>query len=234
MTISTTTTSANGKLAELLNRVSDARQTREGQWQACCPAHDDHNASLSVSMLNDCGKIFVYCHAGCQTLDVLAAIGMKMSDLMPASINGRANGKAKIIATYDYRDTDGELLFQVCRFEPKDFRQRRPKEDGGWEWKVKGVKQVPYRLPELSAAEPSQIVFIVEGEKDVDRLLGLGLVATCNAGGAGKWRKHHAEYLSKRSVAIIPDNDEPGESHAERSSALAGRGRRVSQGRASA
>jgi hypothetical protein len=48
-------------------------------------------------------------------------------------------GKFNIVATYDYRDERGELLFQVCRLEPKDFRQRRPNGSGGWEWKVKGT-----------------------------------------------------------------------------------------------
>jgi hypothetical protein len=47
-----------------------------------------------------------------------------------------ANGRAKIVATYDYTDASGNLLFQVCRFEPKDFRQRQPDGNGGWVWKM--------------------------------------------------------------------------------------------------
>src|SRR5262249_6197696 len=60
----------------------------------------------------------------------------------------------KIVATYDYRDKDGELLFQVVRFDPKDFRQRRPapSRHDGWNWSVKGVRNVPYRLHELTEA----------------------------------------------------------------------------------
>lgn len=55
-------------------------------------------------------------------------------------------------------------------------------------YKVQGTRQVPYRLPELVAAPLSSAIYIVEGEKDADRLAALGLVATCNAGGAGKWK----------------------------------------------
>ena len=93
---------------------------------------------------------------------------------------------ARIVATYDYRDEQGVVLFQVCRFEPKHFRQRRPDGNGGSIGEVKGTRQVPFRLPEPIAAPRDCIVFIAEGEKDADRLGGLGLVATCNAGGRCK------------------------------------------------
>lgn len=119
---------------------------------------------------------------------------------------------AKIVAVYDYRDEASELLMQVVRMEPKTFRQRRP-EGNGWSWSVKDVRVVPYRLPELLAA-PDSVVYLVEGEKDADRLASLGPVATCNAGGAGKWRKEHSEFLRGRSVVILPDNDQAGQLHA--------------------
>ena len=102
----------------------------------------------------------------------------------------------KIVATYDYTDESGTLLFQVCRLEPKSFRQRRrarpddppDKVKDGWVWSVKGVRQVPYRLPELlEAVALERSVFVVEGEKDVLTLARHGIPATCNAGGAHKW-----------------------------------------------
>ena len=133
---------------------------------------------------------------------------------------------AKIVATYDYRDTDGTLLFQAVRFEPKDFRQRKPDGRGGWTWSVKGVKQVPYRLPDLLTADTARPVFIVEGEKDADRLWSLGLIATCNAMGAAKrskakrkpackWKAEYAKHLDGRDVVVLPDNDEAGRDHTE-------------------
>lgn len=121
--------------------------------------------------------------------------------------NGHAKGRAKIVATYDYCDEAGKLLFQVVRFEPKDFRQRKP-EGNGWSWSVKGVRQVPYRLPELiEALAQDHTVFIVEGEKDVENLRRYGITATCNAGGAGKWKPELTEFLVGADVVIIPDYD---------------------------
>lgn len=121
---------------------------------------------------------------------------------------------AKVVDTYDYRDETGELLMQVVRMEPKTFRQRRPDGDG-WAWRVKDVRVVPYRLPELLAA-PDAVVYLVEGEKDADRLASLGLVATTNVGGAGKWSPAHSEFLRGRRVVILPDNDEAGREHAKK------------------
>lgn len=132
-----------------------------------------------------------------------------------AGLNGSSNGSGKrIAATYDYRDEAGALLFQVVRFEPKDFRQRRLDGKDGWLWKLDDVRRVLYKLPELLAADPAESVFIGEGERDVDNLGVLGLVATTNAGGAGKWRAEYAESLRGRHVVILADNDDVGEKHA--------------------
>jgi hypothetical protein len=120
-----------------------------------------------------------------------------------------------IAATYDYGDEQGVLLFQTVRYCPKDFKQRRPDGRGGWIWDLNGAPRLLYRLPELLAADSSQTVFIPEGEKDVDNLRGLGLVATTNPLGAGRWRWEFNEALRGRPVVILPDNDEPGLLHAE-------------------
>jgi hypothetical protein len=120
------------------------------------------------------------------------------------------------VAAYPYCDEAGELLFEVVRFEPKEFRQRRPDGNGGHIWNVRGVRQVLYRLPEvLEAIAGEHTVFIVEGEKDADRLWRLHIPATCNAGGAGKWKSDYAEAFRGADVVIIPDNDDTGRDHAE-------------------
>lgn len=125
-------------------------------------------------------------------------------------------GRGTIIRTYDYRDASGALLFQVCRFEPKDFRQRRPDGRGGWLWNLRGVTRVPYRLPDVvRTAQAGEVVWIVEGEKDADALATLGLTATCNVGGAGKWQAAYANWLRGAHVVILPDNDEPGLAHGQ-------------------
>ena len=124
----------------------------------------------------------------------------------------KPGGSRRIVAAYDYRDAAGDLLFQVVRFEPKDFRQRRPDGKSGWDWSVKGTALVPYRLPDLLRAAPHAPVFIVEGEKDADALRERGLVATTNPGGVGKWRDSFNEQFRGRHVVILPDND-PQASH---------------------
>jgi hypothetical protein len=132
-----------------------------------------------------------------------------MADLYPRDSRNGSDGNRQIVAEYGYHDENGVLLFQCVRYEPKDFRQRAPK-GSDWEWKLNGVRRVLYRLPELLKAGPSELVFIVEGEKDVDRLRSIGLVATCNVGGAGKWKPEYNEHLRGRRIAVIPDNDEQG------------------------
>lgn len=196
----------------------DAKSVGDFQYEAKCPAHDDRSASLSIGQGDD-GRTLIHCHAGCRTEDVLAAVGLKMSDLMPPrEEQPRQRNKGKIVAEYDYRDASGRLLYQALRFDPKDFRQRCPKEGGGWEWKLNGVERVLYRLPQLLKADLSGLVFVVEGEKDADNLANAGLVATTNVGGASKgktkWLPQYTESLRGRHVVIIPDNDEPGRSHA--------------------
>ena len=119
----------------------------------------------------------------------------------------------KIVATYDYRDEAGKVLFQVVRLEPKDFRQRRPDGNGGWIWNLDGVKRVLYHLPELIKAPMQDWIYIVEGEKDADNLIARNFVATTNSGGARKWLNDYNRYFKGRLVAIIPDNDEAGRDH---------------------
>jgi hypothetical protein len=75
---------------------------------------------------------------------------------------------------------------------------------------------VLYRLPELRAADPKEPVFVTEGEKDADRLADLGLVATTNVGGAGKWRTEYTEELQDRVLVLLEDNDAAGHGHVQK------------------
>lgn len=126
--------------------------------------------------------------------------------------NNRKAGR-RIVKTYNYCD-QGQLVYQVVRYEPKAFRQRRLGPDGRWIFDLKGVHRILYRLDELRATPRDASVYIVEGEKDADKLAALGLVATCNSEGAGKWRSHFAAEFRNRDVVIIPDGDDAGRSHA--------------------
>ena len=120
------------------------------------------------------------------------------------------------VATYHYHDTSGRLLFDVVRFaNPKTFRQRRVGPDGKPIWNLNGIEPVLYHLPKLLAADPAQVVHVVEGEKDVESLEAIGCLATCNPMGAEKWRDAYSEHLRGRSVVILPDNDDRGRTHAQ-------------------
>jgi 5S rRNA maturation endonuclease (ribonuclease M5) len=193
-------------IESFLSQFSHVRKTPNG-WQACCPAHEDKKASLSISLKE--GKILLYCHAGCPTEAILEAVGLKQKDLFLETKT--KDKKPAIVAVYDYTDETGKLLFQAVRFEPKDFRQRRPDGKGGWVWNLSSVHLVPYRLPAIMK-EPS--IFIVEGEKDADNLWKIGIPATCNPMGAGKWREEWAKFFEGKEVFILPDLDEPGRKHA--------------------
>jgi hypothetical protein len=186
-------------------------------WQSRCAGHEDRNASLSISTGND-GRILLKCHAGCSAESIVAALGLTLGDLFPPRA---ANGKHKprMVAAYDYHDETGKLLFQCVRFEPKDFRQRRPDpaKPGGWIWNLKDTRRVLYRLREVKAAlAAGRTVFVAEGEKDCDVLTKHGFAATCNPMGAGKWQPEHTETLRDAArVVVIADKDTPGRNHAQ-------------------
>ena len=129
---------------------------------------------------------------------------------------------------YQYHKADGSLLFEVTRHFPtpegdKKFLERRPNPDyqegvsdpeSAWIGDLQGVKPIVYRLPELRAADPDEVVWVVEGEKDADTLHAHGLVATTNPHGPGRWQKSFNTEFRGRRVAVIPDNDAPGNDHA--------------------
>ncbi len=193
---------------QIARALGGARRVGDG-WLAHCLAHDDRTPSLALNDSPD-GKVLIHCHAGCSQADVIA--GLKARGLWSAGAT--AQGSPQIVATYPYDDESGKVLYEVVRFEPKDFRQRRPDGHGGWIWNLNGVRRVMYRLPGLLENGARKTIFVVEGEKDADRLAELGFVATTNCGGAGKWRDEYNKHFSGAHGAILPDNDRPGEDHA--------------------
>lgn len=212
---------------EILDRLQSAtgkahKKTGATKWQCVCPAHADKEASLTVDEVQH-GKTLLHCHAGCQPQEIVDAVGIRMSDLFADS--GRTNGskgKAKqvamptIVATYDYVDEQGKMLYQAVRLSPKSFRQRRPDGHEGWTWKLGDTRRVLYHLPEvLEAAKMGKRIYVCEGEKDADALRALGLRATTNAMGAGKWREEYTISLKGAQVIVLPDADKPGLDHAQ-------------------
>jgi hypothetical protein len=179
---------------------------------ARCPAHEDSNASLQLSE-GDEGTALIKCFAGCTTEEVVNALRLEWADLFPPKAEERRVPQvpAREVCSYVYTDEDGQPLIKVVRYEPKSFRQMRW-EDGRWQWGLGETRRVLYRLPEvLAALARGEIVFIVEGEKDADRLRAEGKTATCPLGGAGKWRPEYTESLTGASnvIVVIGDDDEP-------------------------
>jgi hypothetical protein len=191
-------------IEEFLARLECVRASGGG-WMARCPTHADRNPSLSIHKRD--GKILIKCFAGCSSEAVCAALGIDMRELSSDSIPG-----PRIVATYAYKDENRKLLFEVLRYERKSFRQRRPDGKGGWHWNMNGVRRVLYQLPEILA---EQSLLVCEGEKDCETARALGMLATCNPGGAGKWREEYSESLRGKQITIIADADEPGRKHAQ-------------------
>jgi hypothetical protein len=179
---------------------------------ARCPAHDDRINSLSIKRESD--KWLVHCHRGCDIEKVLQAAdpSLTTADLFfgeRKSSKGQPQGKEE--CAYDYVDENGMLLFQIVRLkEPKGFYARRSNGKGGWINSLKGVRRVLYRLPEVLQAED---VLVVAGEKDVHTAERLGLIATSNPLGEGKWKPEYSESLRGKKVTIIPDKDATGIRH---------------------
>jgi putative DNA primase/helicase len=220
-TAATTTTFSSGSptfgqapetrpLHLVLHRLGRVRKSGAG-WSAQCPAHEDRNPSLSVSEGED-GRVLLTCHAGCELADIVHALGLSIKDLFASDAERQPANP--VVATYDYVDEAGRRLFQVIRKADKQFVQRRPDGAGGWVWKLGDTRRVPYRLPKiLEAVAAGIIVWCVEGEKDVHALERLGLVGTCNPGGAGKWLDSYSELLTGASVVVVADQDDAGRLH---------------------
>ena len=190
-------------------------KARGDGWEAKCPAHEDKRSSLSIAGGKN-GCVLLNCFAGCDLDSIVSSLGITKSALFPtktrpANGNGRA-ASFRIVARYIYRLKDGTPSFRIERREPKDFRAHQAYR-GGWKSTKGDAIDVVYHLPDL---QKHDVVTIVEGEKDVDRLWALDIPATCNAHGSGQWKQHHTEQLHAagiRRVTLIPDNDKPGVEH---------------------
>lgn len=71
-------------ITKILERLSKVKQRKPDQWMACCPAHDDRDPSLSIKEAHD-GKVLLHCWSGCTADEIVAAIGLELSDLFEPS-----------------------------------------------------------------------------------------------------------------------------------------------------
>jgi hypothetical protein len=215
-------------------RATKIRQSNRSEWRGPCPIHGGTRDSFAVEAAT--GRWV--CHSECggaggdvielerrlTGADFMTARDAVFAIIGRPAVNGNGRGTAgyspsqwREVAKYPYTDEAGNLMFRVIRRErgegarhEKTFYQERF-EDGGWRRGLGNVRRVPYHLDEVVDQE---LVFIAEGEKDVDRLRSGKLCATCNPMGAGKWSKDYTPHFAGKDVAIFPDNDEPGRRHA--------------------
>lgn len=172
--------------------------------------HGDKTPSFSLNIADGCW----YCHSTGDSGSI-----KKLCEL--CGVNPPWYGRGKIPAretVYTYENADGQPIYEVVRLDDpsgKRIFQRAISLDGKRINSMKGVKRVPFHLPELLKAQASnQPIFIVEGEKCVEALRALGLVATTNSGGSGKWGNCGKYFQKGTSVVIVPDCDAPGRRHA--------------------
>ena len=180
-----------------LDRVIDALRDRDcrprasgGSWSARCPAHEDRTPSLSLRQIES--QALIYCHSGCATVDVMAALGLVMADLFD---------EPKVGARYAYTDRTGTTSPTVHRAPDKTFRQSGD---------TRATPQL-YRLPQvLTAVEAGATIYLVEGEKDVHALEAVGAVATTSPMGSTNFAKVDVGPLIGAHVVVVPDQDEAG------------------------
>lgn len=225
---------------EIVNKFY-VKTSNKNSVKAVCPCHRDKNASLSLTYDEATQKTLVYCHAGCDTNEILTFAGLTFEDLGATNKSKEENSNIENI--YSYVDENGLLLFEKIRFKNKEFRQRRyiddktiwglsagiytetypnsnnysPKErPGAKRITLQEQPKVLYNLPKLlNAVKNGYPVYIVEGEKDVNTMAKLGLVATTAPSGGGKgnkkWLDSYSKYFKGASVVILSDNDEAGQ-----------------------
>lgn len=195
-----------------------------GKVQCICPAHDDRQASLTITKCAD-GKTIMHCHARCKTSDILAAVGLSMKDLFESDpsrpgegwrsyVEGRENKRIEDV--YHYVDLKGDYAFTRLRMFPKDFIYGIMK-DNRFSYGLKGRKRKDWpavfcdsiaRLKE--AIRDGERIYYSEGEKDVKALISHGRVGiTC--GGSGDWVPGCAPLFEGADVVILQDNDDAGE-----------------------
>ena len=202
-------------------------------WESLCPVHANdglhHERNLQIAVGQD-GDCVVHCFAHqCDRRQIAEALGLQEFHLFrprPESRNGQANGqtngKPKPDRTHVYQDQHGDAVYRSRRRNGSWSQDRYDVALGtfvGGNGCMKGVTLVPYMLPELLRRlqdAPTAFVCIAEGEKDVEALWDLGWPATCNVGGADKWRDEYTEWFKGRNVVVFQDNDEAGRRHVQK------------------
>ena len=199
---------------DLAHRLEKPKKQGKG-WQACCPAHEDNNPSLSIND-GDNGKPVVHCHAGCtqkSVIDTLIDAG-KWPERNPNGASYTPQKSRKTV--YSYFKANGDLAFTVERIDkPDGSKEIRPRLlSGKSQWYP--APRPLYRLPELIERKDAPVL-IVEGEKTVGaaEMIFRDHIVITTSGGSSHHEKSNYEPLQGRNVVIWPDADEPGMKYAD-------------------
>lgn len=184
--------------------------------------HGDKTPSLHISA-KDKGWTCRVCGVGGGSLEMVKFSGNAKTDkeaLEWLDVEKEpVRTERRIVATYPYCDLEGTVRYEVVRYEPKDFRQRRRDEQGREVWNLSGVARLPYRLPELAeGVKANRTILVVEGEKDADTLRAIGFIATTSAGGAAwEWTPEFVEpFVGAKRIIVVSDNDDAGRTAARK------------------
>ena len=211
------------EVKDILNKLNKVKQTGKNQYIALCPAHDDRNPSLSIS--EDNGTILMHCHANCSIDNICRSIGIESKHLFNNENKAQKplppiKETTKEVERYNYSDENGEILYYQKRLVYQQSGRKTFRSvgivNGGEVYSLNGIRRVIYNLPSvISAVQNGETIYIVEGEKDANNLIKIGLTATTNIGGAGSWLKEYNSHFVGADVIIIPDNDKAGFEHAK-------------------
>lgn len=196
-------------IQEVLSHFDGVKECGDGKYMACCPCHNDRKQSLSIGRGEK--GVVLKCHAGCDTHDIIARVGIKPRDLF-YDAERKSSDRPQVVAIYNY---PGGV--QKLRKSDKSFTWRQPDGRGGYMYNRKGVKPSLYIAGEISGA-----VAVVEGEKDADSIhnvLGCNAVSGADGAGPGKWRKEYTEQLRGCTALIFQDNDDVGKAYAQETAA---------------
>lgn len=209
------------EVLDTLKRTTGHQPIKSGSgYITRCPAHDDQNPSLSVAEGND-GRVLLHCHSGCEIEAVCNNLKISILDLFPIKSDSKTYTSPKY-TEYNYADEHNNVLYKKIRVEPgkdgktKDFYISSVKSNG--EWKngfSRPSRRFLYRFNNvLKAIREGKEIYLVEGEKDADRLFQEGLIATTMIEGAGaKIRPEYVEQLQNANIVLLYDEDKAGHSH---------------------
>ncbi len=206
----------------VLSRLENIR--RSGcEWSAKCPAHDDKRNSLSIGEGMD-GKALLYCHAGCEYADIIAALVERGLD-HDALSNGRRGYRLEDYArdkglsipflrqlgVRTDEETWGRPVVAIPYLDAnRQVVGHRYRAENGDKWQDRGVKLTPYGLDRLPSDKDA--VLLVEGESDCHAAWHHKLDAVVGIPGANAWRSRWAAFFQKRDIYIW---QEPGDAAAE-------------------